>query len=243
MKLTKYEKFIDYLQFFTDLKHKKFSSKVVNDTTIEFIGVKMPILRKLAKQISKNDYEDFLKFSGHKYFEERAIHGLIIGYAKLDLDKLFKMLKDFVPYISNWALCDLVARKYCQFTENQDFAFKEVIKFTYSENSWEVRLGLVLLLNNFVNERFVDKILEICKSVRSKNCGLKKGKKSQDYYVKMGNSWLISQCYVKFPKVTEQFLKSKSLDKWTQNKAIQKIKESLRANKKDKLRIESLKIK
>lgn len=50
----------------------------------------------------------------------------------------------------------------------------------------------------------------------------------------MGNAWLISECYIKYPDLTEPFLRCKSLDAWIQNKAIQKIKDSLRVSNNEK---------
>ncbi|MDR1364298.1 MAG: DNA alkylation repair protein [Oscillospiraceae bacterium] len=227
----KYEEFINYLKNFTNLKYKKFNSKIVNDETLEFIGVKTLILRKIAKEISKNNYLEFLNFNKHQYFEECMIHVFIIVYLKLNYSDLMNMLKNFIPYISNWALCDSAAKNYSQFIENQDIIFNEIIELLQSLNPWEVRFGLVLILNNFVNEKFIHKILEICKSI-----------KSEYYYVKLGNAWLISECYIKFPEIMKKFLESRILDKWIQNKAIQKIKESLRISKREKELISKLKI-
>ncbi|MDR1392208.1 MAG: DNA alkylation repair protein [Clostridiales bacterium] len=227
----KYKEFIDHIKTLRDLKYKEFASKITNDKNLEFIGIRTPILRDIAKQISKNNYLEFLKINKYKYFEECMIHAFIIEYLKPNFEELIKMLKNFVPHISNWALCDTAAKKYPQLIKNQDITFNEIIKFTRFNNPWEVRFGLILILNNFVNEKFIDKILEICKDI-----------KLEYYYVRMGNAWLISNCYAKFPKNTKKLLKLKILDKWTQNKSIQKILDSNKINKENKLEIKKLKI-
>jgi 3-methyladenine DNA glycosylase AlkD len=224
-----YEKFIKYLKSFEDFEYKKFNSKIINDQTVEYIGVRTPILRKIAKEIAKNDYSGFLKFNNHKFYEEKAIHGFIIGYAKLDFDELMKMLKDFIPYISSWALTDTVAKKFPQIMQNLDAAFEEISKFTKSENPWEIRFGLMLLFSMYVTPEYINQVLKICESINLNHKCCKNGE--IPYYVKMGNAWLVSECFIKFPEITEPFLKSKILEKWTQNKAIQKIKESFKVSR------------
>ncbi|MDR1240322.1 MAG: DNA alkylation repair protein [Oscillospiraceae bacterium] len=226
-----YDEFIEYLKSFEDLKYKNFNSRIMNDKTCEFIGVRTPILRKIAKEIAKNDYKDFLKFCEYKFFEEKTIHAFIINYAKTNYNELIKMIKNFIPHISNWALTDTVSKKYPQIIENFNSAFEEFEKFTKSENPWEIRLGLIFLMKNYITFEYIEKILENCKIT-----------KSEHYYVKMAVAWLVTECFCKFPKITEDFLKSKVLEKWTQNKAIQKIKESFRVNETTKKRLEMLKL-
>jgi 3-methyladenine DNA glycosylase AlkD len=163
----------------------------------------------------------------------------MIGYAKLVFSELMQMLKDFIPYISSWALTDTTAKKFPQIMQNLDAAFEEISEFTKSENPWKVRFGLMLLLSMYVAPEYINQVLKICESINSEHECCKNGE--IPYYVKMGNSWLISECFIKFPKITEPFLESKTLEKWTQNKAIQKIKESFRVQKDVKVRLNKLK--
>ncbi len=227
-----YSEFIKYLKTLVDSEYHKFNSKIINDNTVKCIGVRTPQLRKIAKIIAKNDYEGFIRLNKHATHEERALHGFIIGYLKIDYDTLMKMIRDFIPYMSSWALVDMFATKFKQIQSNKDTALSEIIKFTKSGNPWEIRLGLIMLLSLYIEEKYINKVLEIIKSI-----------KNDHYYVKMGNAWLISECYIKFPIETTKLLKQKTLDPWTQNKAVQKIKESLRVSKEDKDFLSTLKIK
>jgi len=141
------------------------------------------------------------------------------------------MLKDFIPFLSSWALVDMTVCKFKQVKNNKDLAFGEIINFTKSQNPWEIRLGLMMLLSLYVEENYINEVLKICQSV-----------KNDHYYVKMGNAWLISECYIKFPELTTKFLEEKALEPWTQNKAIQKIRESLRVSKEYKEFLNTFKI-
>jgi len=236
----KHIEFLKYLESFADSKYKVFNCKLINDNSIEYIGVRTPILRNIAKIIAHSDYKGFIKYNTGKYYEERAIQGFIIGYANVNYQELMEMIKDYIPFISNWALTDMPIKKFKQIIENKDKAFEEILKFIKSDNPWEVRFGLVFLLNIYVEEKYISKILDICNSINIKHVCCTNS--TIPYYVKMGNAWLISECYIKYPDLTEPFLRCKSLDAWTQNKAIQKIKDSLRVSNNEKRKVEYYKI-
>lgn len=227
-----YSVFIEFLKSFADLKYLEFNSKIVNDDSIKYIGVRTPELRKIAKVIAKNDYRGFIRYNKHYFYEERLLHGFVIGYAKIDYTVLMQEIKNFIPYLSNWALVDMFAAKFKQIQNNKNEALKEIINFTKSANPWEVRLGLIILLVLYVEKNYIDKILKICLSIENEH-----------YYVKMGNAWLVAECYIKFPKETTKLLESKLLNTWVHNKAIQKIRESLRVENDDKEFLNTLKIK
>lgn len=229
----KHNVFLKYLESLSDYKYKIFNCKIINDDSIKYIGVRTPILRKIAKIIANSDYEGFIKYQSGKYYEEIAIYGFIIGYIDVSYHSLIVMIKNYIPYISNWALTDMPIRKYKQILENKDEAFNEIIKFTKSSNPWEVRFGLVLLLKIYVEEKYLNKIFEICKSINSSHPCCTNN--IIPYYVKMANAWLISECYIKYPNLTKIVLQSTDLDSWTKNKAIQKIKESYRVSNSKKL--------
>lgn len=161
-----YNEFSEYLKSFTDEEYCKFNSKIINDDTVNYIGIRTPQLRKIAKEIARNDYKGFIKHNKHELYEERALHGFIIGYAKVDYNTLINMLKDFVPYLSNWALVDTtVTTKFKQIENNKNEFLKEVIKFTKSDNPWEIRLGLMLLLSVYLDEKHIDKVLKISEMI------------------------------------------------------------------------------
>ena len=217
-----YDTFIERLYNLQDLKYKEFHSKLINTNSL--IGVRTPELKKIAKEISKGDYEEFFKNNTHKFYEENLVHGFVLGYLKVDFNDLKKYIDDFLPYIDNWAVCDMTASNLKIFNKSdlKQICFNEIKKYIYDCNPWINRFGYVLLLDYFIQEDYIDEIYKLCENYKD------------EYYVKMSIAWLLSICYIKFKEKTLNFLKQNKLDVWTHNKTIQKIIESNRVSKYEK---------
>lgn len=221
---TNYNEFISYLYSLQDIKYRDFSKSLMpSKKEYELIGIRMPILKKIAKDISKTNYIDFINKNTHNTFEEILIHGLIIGFIKDDITNVIKLSKEYIPYISNWALCDSyvanlhIMRKY----SNECLS---LVKWCLKhKKTYYKRVGYVLLLNYMINDDYIDEIFKLCDTYNS-----------EDYYVKMAVAWLISECYPKYKDKTINYLKNNKLDNWTHNKAIQKIRESNRVSIEEK---------
>lgn len=222
-----YKEFINYLKSLEDLKYKAFHSKLTLENNL--IGIRTPILKKIAKDISANDIDSFIKCNKHEYYEEVMIHGLLIGYIK-DFDIMTKYLDNYLKYITNWALCDLTCSNLKIFKKNQDKGFSYILKLINSTSPFTIRVGVVLLLNYYINDNYIDKIFDICNNI-----------KNNDYYVLMSISWLISICFIKYQDKTLSYLEDNNLNTWTFNKAIDKIKDSKKVSKDVKLEINLLK--
>ena len=203
-----------------DLKYRQFHAGLLNNKMVKLIGVRTPILRKIAKDISKNDYQSFIKNKNHEFYEETILHGLVLGYIKVGEAELINMVDDFIPYIDNWAVNDIVSANLKAF---KNIDINKINKYINSSNPWEVRFGLTLLLNHYINKNNLKIIYQICDNI-----------KSDFYYVKMANAWLLSICYIKYPKETLNYLKRANLDVFTYNKTISKICDSFRVKKEDK---------
>lgn len=224
-----YDNFLQYLDSMKDLKYRSFHKGLVPNLE-DFIGLRVPIMRDTARKISKGNYSDFIKLNRHKYYEEIMIHGLIIGYIKLDFTKKLEMLDNYLNYVDNWAICDSVCSNLKDFKKHQERGFDKIINYINSSNKWINRVGLVLLLNHYINDDYIDKVLDISESINS-----------SEYYVKMANAWLISVCATKYPEKTYNKLKNSKLDSWTINKAISKINDSYKINKIEKEKFRKIK--
>jgi len=223
-----YQKLIKDLYKNKDEQYKQFHSKLLKDNSIELIGIRTPELKKIAKEISKNDYKSFIKENTHQTYEECTLHGLVLGYIKTNEKELLKLIDDFIPYINNWATNDLTVSNLKTFKK---INIENINKYIKSDNPWEIRFGLTLLLSYYINEENLDKIFNICDSITSTH-----------YYVEMANAWLISICFIKYPNQTFNYLKICKLNKFTKNKAISKICDSFRVTKEYKEKIKELRI-
>jgi len=212
-----------------DLKYKEFHSSLCPNVD-KIIGVRVPELRKMAKQIASQDYNKFLLDADDEYYEELLLQGLVIGYAKISINETFKYLKIFVPKINSWAVCDTtcsnlkITKKYMK----EMWEFLE--QYINSKKEYEIRFALVMYLNYFLTDEYIDKILQKIDKIVNK-----------EYYVQMAIAWLISFAYIKQKEKTEKYLLKNDLDKFTQNKSIQKICESYRVSNEDKEKLRKLK--
>lgn len=212
-----------------DKKYKEFQEKLCPNVD-NIIGVRMPFLKKIAKEIAKSNYEKYINDYQKTYYEEIMIEGIIIGYLKVDLEKRMDYIKNFVPKINNWAVCD----SFCsglKFTKKNKEEMINLIKFYLKSNKeFEIRFSVVMLLNYYIEDDYILKTLNLLDDI-----------KNDAYYVKMGVAWAISKCFFKYPKITMEYLKKNNLDKYTYNKSLQKITESLRVKDDTKSIIRSMK--
>ena len=225
----KYDEFLSELHSLQDLKYKEFHGKLIMSDKL--IGVRTPELKRIAKVIARSNYLDFFKENKHQLYEENLIHGLVLGYLKLDFNELKPLVDNFIPYIDNWAVCDMTVANLKVYKKNKtkDIVFDEIKNYINNNNPWINRFGYVLLLEYFIEEKYIQEIFDLCTKYKD------------HYYVKMAIAWLISMCYIKYKGRTLTFLKKTKLDSWTHNKAIQKIIESNRVEDSDKIILRGLK--
>lgn len=228
---TNYNEFIKYLESQKDIKYKEFHFKLLKNDKIKLIGIRTPKLKEIAKEISKNNYQYFISNNTHETYEETLIHGLILGYLKIEFEKLEKLLNDFIVYIDNWATCDLTVTNLKIFKKEQENGFKYINKCLKSKNYWKQRVGIVLLNTYYINDKYIKKIFDLIPNINT-----------NEYYLQMAIAWLISTCYIKYPNITINILKENKLDTFIHNKSIQKIIESKRISNKEKEKLKQMKI-
>ena len=214
-----------------DKDYALFQSRLVPDIDSELIiGVRVPTLRKFAKELKKNQgCEDFLKELPHKYYDENMLHGILISEMK-DYIGCIERLNEFLPYIDNWAVCDTLSPKV--FKKNKDTLLEEICTWSKSKKTYTCRFGIGMLMSHFLDEDFNKEYLK-----------LPAGIKSKEYYVNMMLAWFFATALAKQWESTLTLFEEEKLDVWVHNKAIQKAKESYRIDADKKAYLSSLKIK
>lgn len=216
-----------------DNGYKEFHSKLCPGTE-NIIGIRIPVLRNYAKElVNKYSLEDLLKNIDNEYYEEIMLQGMLIGLnGKQDLNVIFKYIREFIPKIDNWAVCDnfcaclKITKKYK--SEMWDF----IQKYLESDKEFEIRFAVVMILDYYIDEEHIEEDLRIFDSI-----------KNQEYYVQMAIAWAISICLIKFYDKTIRYLKNCKLDKFTYNKSLQKAIESYRISDDKKEKLRNMKIK
>lgn len=192
------------------------------------IGVRVPVLRKFAKEYIKDPAsEQFLISLPHKYFDENMLHGLIISEKK-DYGELINCLDAFLPFVDNWAVCDTMSPKI--FRKYKDRLIIRINEWIRSEHVYTCRFGMKMLMSFFLDEDFKPEYLELPASVRS-----------SEYYVNMMIAWFFATALAKQWDAVLPYMEGNRLDVWTHNKTIQKARESFRITPEQKDRLNKLK--
>lgn len=180
-----------------------------------FIGVRVPAVRKLAKEIYRSgDYEDFLADLPHKYYDENMLHGLILSEFK-NYDDCVAEVDRFLPYVDNWAVCDIMSPK-C-FKKNKDRLIDKIVEWAGNDAVYTSRFGMEMLMSHYLDEDFREEYLEIPANVHI-----------DDYYAKMMVAWFFATALAKQWDATIPYIREGRLETWTHNKTIQKARESNR---------------
>lgn len=204
-------------------KYRKFSSTLIPNID-NVLGVRLPKLRKFAKEIyAKNDWQNFISCTKCQFMEEIMLQGMVIGLIKDNPQKILEYIKNFVPYINNWAVCDTFCNSLKFTQKNKDLVWNFIQPYFYSKNEYELRFAFVMIIEYFINEEYLEKIFVLSDKFSDTR-----------YYAKMAVAWALSICFINFPDRTIEYLKVSKLDNWTFNKTIQKIRESMKVDKKTK---------
>ncbi|PEA55629.1 DNA alkylation repair protein [Bacillus pseudomycoides] len=212
-----------------DTDYQKFSAALI-PTINNILGVRLPELRKIAKKIVKGDWRTYLETAEDEYFEEIMLQGMVIGYVKTDIEELLFYVASFVPKIDNWSVCDSFCTGLKSTKENKELIWEFLQPYLSSKKEYEIRFGVVMLLDFYIESEYIERVLNLLDRV-----------KHEGFYAKMAVAWAVSICYVKLPDSTMEYLRNNTLDKFTYNKALQKITESNRVDKETKSLIRSMK--
>ena len=224
----------DYLNPYIDKNYKLFHERICQ-TKYEIMGIKIPILRKISNLLLKdyNTYE-ILNSLNENYYEYVMLQGLIIANAKVNFEEKLDLINKFIPKIDNWAICDIFCGELKFIKNNEEKFLKYILSYLESDKEYYKRFSIVILLNYYINDEYIDFVLNKMLEI-----------KSDYYYVKMAISWCLSICLIKYFDKTIEFMNTNknNFDKWTYNKALQKGIESFRISKENKKTLQNMKIK
>ena len=222
------------LEKLKDDKYQKFQSKLIPNAT-NIIGVRIPQLRKIAKNIHKSsnneEINSIINFrEENEPLELKLIQGFLIGLKKSDEKEFFKDIEKFIPQIDNWAVCDCLCASLKQTKKYKNEMYDFLKKYLASSKEYEIRFGVVMLLNYYIDDTHIERTLRDLSIL-----------KSNDYYAQMGIAWALSICYVKYYDKTHNFILNTNIDKTILALTIKKVCESLRPTEKEKQELKEYK--
>lgn len=219
------------LNEYKDDRFKDFTSALIPGSR-PIIGVRVPVLRQIAKEIVKGDWRTYLKDATEDTYEEVAIKGFVIGYVKEELGALLPYIAEHIEKIDDWSLCDgfcsnlkIVAKHPSEFLEF-------LLPYAKEDDEFKQRVVAVMLMNYYLADEYMDMSLNVLDSL-----------KNEKYYCKMAVAWAIATAWVKQRDKTFAYMQdgNNTLDNWTYNKAIQKMLESHRVSDEDKVMLRGMK--
>lgn len=217
------------IEVLAEPQYQTFTSKLLPGVS-NILGVRLPNLRKIAKEIAKGDWRTYLNNASDESYEEIMLQGMVIGYVKSSLQELIPFIEKFIHKIDNWSVCD----SFCSGLKVTKIYKEEMWLFLQSyfqkAGEFEVRFGVVMLLNYYLDEVYIEPVCKIFDDIRH-----------DGYYVKMAVAWAISIYYIRFPEAMEAYLKNNKLDDFTYQKSLQKICESRAVDNIAKERIRKMK--
>ncbi|MEG1028372.1 MAG: DNA alkylation repair protein, partial [Oscillospiraceae bacterium] len=165
------------------------------------------------------------------YFEEIMLKGMIIGELKIPFEQRKQLIKEFLPKINNWSVCDSFCAGLKFVKKEKQKMWKFINEYITSDKPFDVRFVVVTMLDYYIDEEYIDNVLQKLAQI-----------KHNDYYVKMAMGWALSVCYIKFPQKTVPCFKNNIFTTDVHNIAIKKICESLRVSKEQKAFVINMKI-
>lgn len=219
----------DFLQREADPRLAAFSAALVPGER-RLLGVRLPVLRTLAKQLAAGDWRTYLQEAVDDSVEEILLQGYVLGYARMPLAEALQYLVAFIPKMDNWMLCDSVCTSLRFVRRHTDEVWDFLQLYLRDTDEFRLRFGVVMLLSHFVTDSYVERVLVVLDNLRP-----------QHYYDRMAVAWALQVCYVKYPDLTLPVLQATGLDDETYNKALQKILESRRTSEEMRTLIRSMK--
>lgn len=211
-----------------DVGYGDFHSKLMPTIAREkIIGIRVPVLRRFVKELSEAEKKDFLQQLPHNYYEENNLHGLIIMESR-DYGKCIGELERFLPYIDNWATCDMLRPKILR--KHLSELLEKIYQWLASEDTYTVRLAIGFLMSFYLDDgayqrEYLTKVAEVS---------------SQEYYVRMMVAWYFATALAKQYQDALPYMQKGRLEEWTRRKAIQKALESRRVSPEHKEYLRSL---
>ncbi len=217
-----YKELRSQLALNADENYREFSMKGIPSER-PFIGVRIPKVREIVRQVPKEKILEFIK-EEPVAIEEVLARGMLI--CRLNYDEMLREFDSQVSYIDNWCTCDIFCSGVSKLIKKhrEEFLNEKIDGLLESDSEFSVRVGLVLLKTSYIDSDYLNVIFDRVERLVGR----------KEYYVRMAIAWLLAECFIKFPAATTGYMVTSSLPKWTFNKTISKVCDSYRVDPEEK---------
>lgn len=210
------------LEGMAEKDYKEFSASLIPGVE-NMLGIRLPKLRKLAKELAKEDWKEYLSWKEFRYFEEIMIQGMILGYVKASVEEVLEAAEQFIPRIHNWSVNDSFCTTFHLASKYPKQVWEFLTRYQDSHQEFEVRVVAVMLMSHFLIPEYIEKVLFVLGHLDTK-----------EYYASMAVAWAYATAWAKFPKETKEYLREYPIDSVTYRRTLQKCVESRRITEGDK---------
>ncbi|MCM1178927.1 MAG: DNA alkylation repair protein [Clostridium sp.] len=229
----------DHLMTLSESEYKEFSAALIPGVN-NMLGIRLPELRKLAKQIAKSDWKEAV-CEEDIYFEEKMLRGMILNYVKGEYGEILPYITAFIPLVDNWSVCDSVFMGMAILQKDRERTWGYIQPYFYSGKEFEVRVALIIMMQHLLKCDAEGKKISRLRTVDmqavnndteepgmfiNRILGAINREFTEGYYASMAAAWLLAECFCVYPYHTMEFMKENALDKVTFHKGIRKILES-----------------
>lgn len=210
----------------TSSEYRTFNTRIVataDPATI--MGVRVPKLRKLAREVSRSDNRDaFLAELPHPWYEEYLVHAFVLN-EEPDFGTALKLLNDLLPWVDNWCVSDALDPKAFN-GQNPDVLLALATSWMASEHTYTRRFGISVLMRQLLPSAYDPRQLQL--AIQADN---------GEYYVSMMVAWYLAEAMVSHETDVMRLLASGSMNPDLARMAIQKAIESRRIPDETKARL------
>lgn len=210
------------LETIAEADYKKFSASLIPGVE-NLLGIRIPILRDMAKKLAKEDWKGCMEWEDTLYFEETMLQGLVLGYAKAPVAEILAYAKEFIPKINNWSVNDTFCNNFKIAKKEPEKVWDFLMTYKDSQDEYETRVVAVMLMSHFLDDDHIDDVLKVLGEL-----------KIAGYYTSMGVAWALATAWAKYPEKTKSYLLQHPIDGETYHKTLRKCLESYRISDEDK---------
>ena len=219
------------LNAMAEADYRDFSKKLIPETALPLIGVRLPALRAAAAEIVKRDRGDeFLRECDFSSMEMCFLYAYVLGKTRADINALIKYFDNAAYHVDNWSTCDILCQSFKQCRRYPEQVWDRLTDYLASGKTYYMRIAVVTMMSHYLNDEYIDRVFTALRSAHN-----------DDYYYKMAAAWCTATAMAKYRDKTYRFLEESGFDDWTYNKSIQKMLESRRISDEDKKILRAMK--
>lgn len=208
------EKIQEWLLSQAEQKYRSFSAGLLPGVE-NLLGIRLPVLRKKAKELAREDWKSCMQWQEFSFFEEIMLQGMVLGYAKAPTEEILEHAGRFIPRINNWSVNDSFCYSFKIAKVEQEKVWDFLMHYKDSKETYEVRVVAVMLLIYYLNDQFIDRVLSVLGQLYV-----------EKYYASMAVAWAYAAAWANYPKKTREYLIHHPIDSETYRRTLQKCLES-----------------